>query len=112
VEPEGLKEFLNGGAWSSELVESTIQFTGVAMYAVETPEEGRVGDGGVPGREWLPAGVPGGRLLQQSDSEKDTLWIYPMGPDSLLWRAAFFRTRQPKRTTGGTVLSKGAASTA
>ena len=90
VEPEGLKEFLTGGAWSSELVESTIQFTGDSMYTVDTPEEGRVADARIHGIEYLPADVPGGRLLRQSDSEKDTLWIYPMGPDSLLWRAAFF----------------------
>ena len=90
VEPEGLKEFLTGGAWSSELVESSIQFTGDSMYMVDTPEEGRVADARIHGIEYLPADVPGGRLLRQIDSEKDTLWIYPMGPDSLLWRAAFF----------------------
>lgn len=91
TDPEGLEDYLIGRAWTFDEEETlSFQFTSDSMF-----EAGEVVDDKARIRhiEYLSGekkgGTQMGRIVAYTENEADTLGVYPMGPDSLMWGGIF-----------------------
>lgn len=103
AEPDGLRSFLTEGAWVRDGMKPTLQFialqfTSDSLYDFSKLEGGGVEEAranpvdylsGGEKASFLPGGnegeLRGGRVVLGKQTDADTVWAYPLGPDSLLW---------------------------